>query len=89
MQVGAKRHFFPQKMVTMDTAYCIADCTTAGLPENGGTVIGNFMHAHTAGTAMALRHIRNGVELEPIDVNEHYDFNFQQITFVFYFLLIG
>ena len=66
----------------MDTAYCTADCTEAALPAEGVTVIGNFLHAHTVGTAMTLRHIRNGVELEPIDVNEHYDFNFQQITFV-------
>lgn len=68
----------------MDTAYCSADCTKAALPAEGVTVIGNFLHAHTIGTAMALRHIRDGVELEPIDVNEHYDFDFQQITFVFH-----
>ena len=75
-------HFIPQKVVTMNTAYCGADCTTPGLPAEGVTVIANFLHSHTVGTAMALRHIRDGVELEPIDVNEHYDFDYQQITFV-------
>ena len=31
---------------------------------------------------MALRHIRNGVELDPIDLNRNYDFNFQQLNFI-------
>ena len=31
---------------------------------------------------IALRHIRDGVELEPIDVNRNYDFNFQQFNFI-------
>ena len=31
---------------------------------------------------LALRHIRNGVELEPIDVNRNYDFDFQQTNFI-------
>ena len=44
------------------------------------TVVGNYLHAHEATVGMALRHIRDGVELEPIDVNEHYDFDYQQIT---------
>ena len=31
---------------------------------------------------LALRHIRNGVELEPIDVNRNYDFDYQQTNFI-------
>ena len=36
----------------------------------------------TIGAELALRHIRDGVELEPIDVNRNYDFNFQQFNFI-------
>ena len=31
---------------------------------------------------MVLRHIRDGVELNPIDINRNYDFNYQQINFI-------
>ena len=31
---------------------------------------------------IALRHIRDGVELQPIDVNRNYDFNFQRTNFI-------
>ena len=44
------------------------------------------MYIHTViftiGAELILRHIRDGVELEPIDVNRHYDFNFQQFNFI-------
>ena len=36
----------------------------------------------TIGVELALRHIRDGIELEPIDVNRNYDFNFQQFNFI-------
>ena len=34
------------------------------------------------GAEVVLRHIRNGVELDPIDVNHNYDFNYQQINYI-------
>ena len=34
------------------------------------------------GAELVLRHIRNGVELNPIDLNWNYDFNFQQLNFI-------
>ena len=42
-----------------------------------------YVHAKLLiGVEMVLRHIRNGVELDPIDVNRNYDFNFQQTNFI-------
>ena len=41
-----------------------------------------YVLTFTIGAELALRHIRDGVELEPIDVNHHYDFNFQQFNFI-------
>ena len=34
------------------------------------------------GAGLRLRHIRNGVELDPIDINLNYDFNYQQINYI-------
>ena len=34
------------------------------------------------GAEVVLRHIRNGVELDLIDVNHNYDFNYQQINYI-------
>jgi len=34
------------------------------------------------GVELTLRHIRNGKELQPIDINLNYDFNFQQTNYV-------
>ena len=41
-----------------------------------------FTIIFTIGAELTLRHIRDGVELEPIDVNRNYDFNFQQFNFI-------
>ena len=34
------------------------------------------------GAQAILRHVRNGTELDPIDINLNYDFNYQQINFI-------
>ena len=34
------------------------------------------------GAELVLRHIRNGEELDPIDINRNYDFDFQQLNFI-------
>ena len=34
------------------------------------------------GVGLLVRHIRGGVELNPIDVNLNYDFDFQQTNFI-------
>ena len=39
-----------------------------------------LLHAHTLGTALELKHIRNGAELAPIAANWAYDFDYQQST---------
>ena len=61
--------------------YCSADCTEAGLPEDGVNVVGVVLHTHEVGAAIRFRHIRNGVELKPIHQDLSYDFNYQQFFF--------
>ena len=70
--VDPMRMFIPQGMVTTWTSYCHADCTNSSLPEEGITVYATALHAHTKAVAMKFRHIRDGVELEPLGINEHY-----------------
>ena len=40
------------------------------------------MYNTALGEGLVLRHIRDGVELDPIDVNRNYDFNYQQTNFI-------
>jgi len=72
--------FTPQGVVTTVTGYCYSKCTDDNIPEGGVTAFASALHSHTAGVALKLRHIRNGVELEPLGINEHYDFDYQKIT---------
>ena len=65
--------------VAQNFAYCGSDCTRDGLPSDGVTVIASMLHAHNFGMALNLRHVRDGIELEPIDSNWNYDFDYQSM----------
>ena len=43
----------------------------------GVHVFGVLLHTHLAGTALVLRHVRDGVELPPVVKDMTYDFNYQ------------
>eukprot|EP01084_Bolivina_argentea_P281327 481320_1 len=64
----------------LNTAYCMSGCTNAkdALPTEGVYAFNAFLHAHTLGVALELKHIRNGIELAPIAQNMAYDFDYQQ-----------
>jgi len=65
-----------------NSGFMTSECSENAFPDEGITVFGSFLHQHTAGKAIKYRHIRNGTELPPIDINLNYDFNYQQtITF--------
>ena len=42
-------------------------------------IIGDLQHAHLLGSGIKTRHFRNGVELEPLEDDPDYDFNFQEM----------
>lgn len=46
--------------------------------ETEVTIFQALLHAHLKGVKMKLRHFRNGEELEPLAVEDSYDFNFQE-----------
>ncbi|XP_065897525.1 putative DBH-like monooxygenase protein 2 isoform X2 [Dysidea avara] len=62
--------------------FCSSNCTDEYFPEDGITVFANLLHLHTVGVELTLKHIRNGTELKPIDINRNYDFNFQQTNYI-------
>merc|ERR1712228_682156 len=66
----------------LDNAHNVAflpkDCSTNAIPDDGINIFGSFLHQHGIGKALKARHMRNGYELEPMDVNLNYDFNYQQ-----------
>nr|XP_039261515.1 DBH-like monooxygenase protein 1 homolog [Styela clava] len=61
--------------------HCSAQCLE-GIMKQGNretiNVFGVFLHSHTAGSGMVLRHYRNGTELEPIAKDLTYDFDYQE-----------
>ena len=86
LQIGIPVHpirqFIPQGLNTVNVGFCGSECTESGIPAEGVNIFANLLHAHLLGKAMSLKHIRDGVELETLDLNEHYDFNYQQMTII-------
>ena len=42
------------------------------------TVVAYMLHSHLAGHGLRIRHVRDGVELPYLAVDNSYDFNFQE-----------
>jgi len=57
---------------------CTEECTQKAIPPEGITATHLMFHAHVQAKTIKLRHIRNGVELEPLSTDNNYDFNYQQ-----------
>lgn len=60
------------------TGHCSPFCTQALFPEDGINVFNNLLHAHLAGRKIKLRHFRKEQELEWLDKDDYYDFDYQQ-----------
>ena len=70
----------PPKESAYDLAlYTPSHCLT-DLPATGVNVFASMLHTHVTGVSVRTQHFRQGVELPPLDSNEHYDFNFQQVV---------
>ena len=61
-------HFIPNGIDTINYGYCGAGCSSQFGVDNINA-IASFLHTHTIGYAIKLRHFRNNTELEPIDDN--------------------
>lgn len=58
---------------------CSPQCTASMMPSSGVEIFAVTLHAHMSSQRMRLRHFRDGTELKPIQQEEYYDFNFQQV----------
>lgn len=68
----------PETTNFVTVGHCPSACTDAFLPEEGVTVFNSLLHGHLSGRKLKLRHFRNGQEIEWMDYDDHYDFNYQQ-----------
>ncbi|XP_078324969.1 DBH-like monooxygenase protein 2 isoform X2 [Crassostrea virginica] len=61
------------------SGFCTAECLNKGLAAfpDGVNIIAVLLHGHLLTRKIRTRLIRNGTELEPLAVDDNYDFNFQ------------
>eukprot|EP01084_Bolivina_argentea_P296317 510327_1 len=74
------RLFIPGGIISTTFGYCPAHCTAAAYPPTGINIISNAFHMHLKGIAGKVRHVRDGEEREPIDINKAYDNDFQEFV---------
>jgi len=66
-------------------ADCPKECLKYGMDSKGISEVNLFgivQHSHLLGRAMELKHIRNGKELKPINVDKTYDFDYQELRMI-------
>ncbi len=73
----------PKQKDWIINGYCSKECSKriAGanaLNGNEVKIFASFPHAHTTGTGIWTKHVRNGVEQPEIIRDENYDFDYQQ-----------
>ncbi|XP_064117807.1 DBH-like monooxygenase protein 1 [Macrobrachium nipponense] len=83
LKVGSTLNFamlIPPGQKTWKIAgHCPDGCLNEAVPNSGIKVYQVLLHAHSLGTAMRIRHFRDGEELQPIITDDYYDTNFQPI----------
>ena len=76
------QHFIPpQQENVLNVGLCSSKCIGAAMEQNGINefrIISALLHAHQTTKAVRVRQFRNGKELRVIDVNNAYDFQYQQ-----------
>lgn len=56
--------------------YCII---FQSIPADGITIFGSQLHTHLTGIGVFTRHIRDGIELNELNRDDHYSTHFQEI----------
>ncbi|CAD5114492.1 DgyrCDS3617 [Dimorphilus gyrociliatus] len=87
MEVGhdvtPKQIIPPRSSNFLTVGSCPEQCLSKAFEASGReevTIFLALLHAHLKGVRMKLRHFRDGVELEPINYEKSYDFNFQEYS---------
>ncbi|XP_048415023.1 dopamine beta-hydroxylase isoform X1 [Stegostoma tigrinum] len=61
------------------SGYCTSRCTEQSLPEDGIHIFASQLHTHLAGTKVKTILVQGGVEVDIVNVDEHYSTHFQEI----------
>ncbi|VEN48374.1 unnamed protein product, partial [Callosobruchus maculatus] len=73
------RHIIPPGQQTVvSSGHCVSECTRQAFPHQGINMFAMVMKTHKIGKKVALRHIRNGVELPPIAADDNLDSDYQE-----------
>lgn len=73
------RHIIPpgqQRVVS--SGHCVSECTRQAFSHNGINMFAVVMKTHRIGRQVALKHIRDGVELPPIASDDNLDSDYQE-----------
>merc|ERR1719367_2403091 len=86
LEAGVNVDYFqeipPNNPAFLSTGHCHPTCMSQGLGSQEITVFANMLHAHLIGSKLRTRHFRGGKELEPIAVDNNYDFDFQESRYL-------
>ncbi|MGH0119541.1 UNVERIFIED_CONTAM: hypothetical protein FKN15_006033 [Acipenser sinensis] len=61
------------------TGYCTEKCTATALPAGGIHIFASQLHTHLTGTAVRTMLLRDGREVETVNVDNHFSTHFQEI----------
>lgn len=82
--VFSTEHIIPPKQPSFKTvSHCPSQCLLEAMDSiniEKIKVISVLVHGHFLVRAIKVRHFRDGIELEPILIEKHYDFNFQNFV---------
>uniref|UniRef100_A0A6A7G1R7 MOXD1 homolog 2-like n=2 Tax=Hirondellea gigas TaxID=1518452 RepID=A0A6A7G1R7_9CRUS len=66
----------PEQPSVLSSGHCVSECTQKALPSTGIKVFGAVVQTHLLGREVKIRHLRNGIELDPIAQDKNYDYNY-------------
>nr|XP_005990707.1 PREDICTED: dopamine beta-hydroxylase [Latimeria chalumnae] len=61
------------------TGYCTDKCTQTALPHGGIHIFASQLHTHLTGRKVATILVRNGAEVEIVNMDNHFSAHFQEI----------
>nr|BAG86630.1 tyramine beta-hydroxylase [Dugesia japonica] len=79
LEYTEKNSIPPKQTSFILSGYCLDECTKQALPTNGIFVFGSQLHTHLTGVQVETRHFRNDKELEPLNIDTHYQPHYQEI----------
>ncbi|KAF7216960.1 dopamine beta-hydroxylase isoform X2 [Nothobranchius furzeri] len=69
----------PKQPIFYLTGYCTSKCTQAALPPGGIYIFASQLHTHLAGRGVRTVLVREGVELEVVQDDQHFSAEYQPI----------